>query len=169
MPTLGTPYRIFYQAKKFRSGLTDVVCRVMRPDLSVHATIPLVEVATLGFNGLYSCEVMTLASDPVGEWVARVVSATDQAIDDHRMSYDVSVAARLTAILTAIGQGAALGQVTGNIDASPEVIGIVDAVTEVVGKIALDPGTIGVTEENALATGQVDNNLEIRGEIAEDE
>ncbi len=77
MEKLGIPLRIYYRPKGDRLGLSDVVCRVFRPDLSIFSDIQMMECRPdAGMAALYTCVVETAPSDQEGTWLVRVISAT---------------------------------------------------------------------------------------------
>jgi hypothetical protein len=89
LANLGVPFRICYESKNMVSGLTDVFCRVLRPDLSIAATLPMAEMTEPGFQGLYEATLPTTTSDPEGEWIARIFSPTEVHVADKRISFQL--------------------------------------------------------------------------------
>ena len=77
---LGVPYKIAYDAVKFRSGLTDVSVTILRPDLTLFAELLLSEVSLL--PGLYVRDLVTTTSEQTGKWLYRVSSPTEGIVRD---------------------------------------------------------------------------------------
>ena len=75
MSYLGTPYRVVYEAKRLRTGLTDVVAFVMKPDNTVVGPFAMSEMSP--FNGRYSFNFETLVTDLAGEYIALIASPTE--------------------------------------------------------------------------------------------
>lgn len=76
MPYLGVPYRLAYEARSYRTGLTNVVALVYRPDGNIQGPFVLVE-GTGVFLGVYSYNLSTSVNDPEGEYLVAYVSPTE--------------------------------------------------------------------------------------------
>jgi hypothetical protein len=72
------------------------VCRVLKPDLSIYATLPMSEVSTPGFNGVYSAEITPSLSEPEGEWLVRVISPSENVMSDTRIHFEVGASTSIT-------------------------------------------------------------------------
>lgn len=76
MANLGTAYRLAYEAKNFRSGLTDVVAVISRPDGTIDGPYSCVEMLGV-FTGVYAATYMSSLGYPEGEYLAAYVSPTE--------------------------------------------------------------------------------------------
>lgn len=85
MSILGIPYRVFYEAKNFRTGLTDIVGLVSKPNSSMQGPYAMTEL-TGAFAGIYFFDYHTSEGDPEGEYLALVISPTDGIKDSKRIS-----------------------------------------------------------------------------------
>lgn len=86
MSILGSAYRLVYEARNFRVGLTDVVATVIKSDSSKIGPISLVESTESGFEGVYLANIPTSEADPIGEWIGLISSASDGLKSTFRMS-----------------------------------------------------------------------------------
>jgi hypothetical protein len=131
---LGQPYRILYDSKDARSGLTDIVATVIKPDLTPAAVVALPEIAAPGYQGCYSGTFSTLATDLEGEWICRIASPTEGILSSVKVSmrapYDRAAAAELLVMSGSLEQIAVLDptrEVTGLVDGPTlEITGLID-------------------------------------------
>lgn len=85
MGYLGVPYRILYLAKGYRSGLTDVVAVVVKPNGGMVGVFPMREFPA-PFTGQYYYDYLSGQGDPQGEYFSLVISPTEQTQDSARIS-----------------------------------------------------------------------------------
>lgn len=76
MGILGIPYRAIYEGKNFRSGLTDVVAAVLRPDNVPLGPFPMPELGS-PFLGRYAFNLSTSPLSPEGEYLIMILSPTE--------------------------------------------------------------------------------------------
>jgi hypothetical protein len=69
---LGVPYKVFYAAKNFKTGLTDISAKIVKSDGVVIGPILLAELPEPGFTGTYTATIATSESDPEGDWLGIV-------------------------------------------------------------------------------------------------
>lgn len=74
--TIGKPYRFFYTAKNFQSGLMNVVAKVMKPSGALVGLFPLIELSDSYFSGAYYFDFTTNNSDTEGEYLISVKEPT---------------------------------------------------------------------------------------------
>jgi hypothetical protein len=117
---LGVPYRIVYEGKARRAGLTNVVCIVVRPDLTFSAVLPMSEFVQMGFGGLYYADFLTNANGIEGEYIATIASPTEGVIATHRISL---VARPVFNVVFPVNQN----ELTAEIQDPGELVGVVEA------------------------------------------
>lgn len=77
-----------YLSKNGKSGLTTITAKVLKPDLSLFTTLTLVEIPEAGFEGRYTANVYTNASNDVaGEYLVSI-NEPDGHKAIHRISYE---------------------------------------------------------------------------------
>lgn len=103
MAYLGTPFEISYLAKGFRTGLTNVVAYVRKPDTTVVGPLTLVE-GTGVFVGQYFTSFISQLSDPQGEYFATILSPTESNKDSLRISLVTDQTATFAELLEELGE-----------------------------------------------------------------
>jgi hypothetical protein len=140
--TLGKPYKFFYSARNFTSGLTDIIALVKKPDGSAKGTYSLSELSGSLFVGTYYFDLPTTQNEPEGEYSVIIYEQTSA----HREI------AKVTLQLT-----------TGSVeqDINPELFGTIssEALTY---KIAKDLPIYGVLSANRL-TGVIMADSRVNG------
>lgn len=82
MAQLGKPVEIGYISKNLRTGLTNIVAKVRKPDGSVVGPFGLTESAHIDFKGLYTFKFYTNAEvDDIGEYFVSILSPSE---NNHR-------------------------------------------------------------------------------------
>lgn len=135
MGQIGTPYRLGYQSKNFRTGLTDVVAFVLKPNNSMAGPFPMVE-GTSPFNGNYFADFFTSNADPEGEYVECIVSPTEGLKDTKKFGMYLSLSsdiAALTALITEME--ADIATITSDI---AEINAMLVTLTEIISSISTD-------------------------------
>lgn len=130
MAYLGVSYQLAYEAKNFRSGLTDIIAMVVKPNGAVVGPVSLTEFVAMGFQGLYGYSFVTQLNDPEGEYLASIISPTENIRDFHRFTLDQRPAASGVTIQSAgsvIGYVNATAIIQGNVIQNNEVMGVVQA------------------------------------------
>jgi hypothetical protein len=84
---LGTIHKLVYASKNFKSGLTNISIKVLKPDGSVHASGTMTEFSEAGFEGVYYFNVSTLINDPQGEYAAMITEPTANHKAKAKVSY----------------------------------------------------------------------------------
>lgn len=79
-------YKIQYEAQNFRSGLTDIICVIKKPNDTETSPISLTE-QTGYFSGTYRGEYSVAVNDPLGEYIGIVFSPTE----GHKSSFRFDV------------------------------------------------------------------------------
>ena len=75
---LGVPYKIYYAAKNFKTGLTNISAKIVKSNGIVIGPILLAEIPEPGFSGTYTATIATSESDPEGDWLG-IVSETNHS------------------------------------------------------------------------------------------
>lgn len=103
MGYVSSPYRVLYEAKGFRSGLTNVQAVIMKPDQSIAGPFTMTEMPSV-FAGRYFFDFITSSSDPEGEYFAAIFSPTENFQTTFRLSLYQKTAtqASLNASVTSI-------------------------------------------------------------------
>lgn len=92
MAKLGNPYPLLYLSKNGVGGLTTITAEVLRPDLSLFASLTLAEIGVAGFEGRYTATVFTNASsDAEGDYLVSI-NEPDGHKAIHRISFTKQVA-----------------------------------------------------------------------------
>jgi hypothetical protein len=103
MGQLATPYRIAYQSKTFRTGVTGIVAFVLKPDNSMAGPFPLVE-GSGPFVGNYFADFYTSNSDPEGEYIECVISTTEGIKSTKKFGMYLAPSADLAALTTIVAE-----------------------------------------------------------------
>ena len=148
--TLGKPYKFFYSARNFVSGLTDIIALVKKPDGSTHGTFPLTELSGSLFFGTYFFDLTTIQADLSGEYTIVIYEQTAifREISKVSMSLpsgddlDVSIEAELFGKISS-------DIIIGKIEASTNLIGVIENI-ELSGKIIDNEIIKGVLDSNIL-------------------
>lgn len=85
MGYVSIPYRVVYEARGFTPGLTDVRALIIKPDSSIAGPYALTEMPS-AFRGRYFFDFITSASDPEGEYMAMIVSPSENIQTTVRLS-----------------------------------------------------------------------------------
>ena len=148
MGYLGVPYRLAWEGKFFRTGLTDVSVNILRPDGSLSGPISLSESGD--FPGLYLANYGSTLLDPEGEYLATVTSPTEGLRDTHRFT----LSQRPTG---------------GGNSASPETLeGFIQS-SSIVGTLTLTDAVLGVLQAQDVILGSITSQSPMTGEIQGDE
>ena len=73
---LGRPYRFFYSARNYVTGLSDILAQVKKPDGSLHGNYTLSEFTGGLFDGTYYFNILSTQNDPAGEYTVAIVEQT---------------------------------------------------------------------------------------------
>lgn len=76
MGYLGVPFTLSYSARNYRSGLTNVIALVIKPNGSIAGPYQMSEAAA-PFGGRYYAQFLTSTSDPEGEYLAEIFSPSE--------------------------------------------------------------------------------------------
>lgn len=79
---LGVPKRIVYVAKNYSTGLSGVYCKIQKPNGSIVGIFNMIEYTDIDFKGMYFFDYITSLADPAGDYVAIIVSTSE----NHRVS-----------------------------------------------------------------------------------
>lgn len=89
MALLGRVYPIYYAAKNFKQGLTDIVAKIKKPDGSFLGPISLSEISEPGYEGTYFYNYYTVDGvDPDGEYLVIINEPTSGHKAIHRITMD---------------------------------------------------------------------------------
>lgn len=170
MAVLGTPCRVVYESKDFRTGLTDVVAVVKKSNNSNAGPYPMAEMPS-PFQGRYYFDLITTTSDPAGEWTVLIVSPTDGIQTTKELSLyppvDISsqVAQLAALLMTLSGQ---IDDISAALITIETAAGDITAAATTVEQAASDLQVISRTIVSAvvpaLITGGVSSN-KVQGEI----
>ena len=87
---LGKPYRIVYLAKNFVTGLEDLTCKIIKPDLTISEAYPLIEFEDADLKGCYYFDFLTTETDEIGDYIA-VINNPEQALKEgYRITYQTA-------------------------------------------------------------------------------
>lgn len=155
MALLGVPYRLAYEAKNFTSGLSNIIAVVLRPDGSFGSAMSMAELTAPGFAGIYAAQYASSTSDPEGEYLAVVISPTDNVRDVHRFTLELR-----PTIATAPFMPALLGVVPDQ----PPVAGMVGS-GGIIGEVMDNSQQLGGSVGQPTVDGQVPDPGEIDGSV----
>lgn len=99
MAHLGTPYRVIYESKDLRPGLTDVKAFIVKPDSSVAGVFTFAEMPFQSMAGIYAFDLMTSLDDVEGEWVGMIHSPSEGNKSPFRVSFQRNPANEIRAII----------------------------------------------------------------------
>lgn len=148
MSLLGIPYRVVYEAREHATGLSNISCRVIKPNGAIVGDFTLTEFANAAFKGFYYFDLITQDTDPEGEWIAIINSASESIRAPWRISFQKDRTAEIQSDL-----GEALHGFLG-----PDVLGEVSGTDEIIGVIYL-------SEDLTAHVGYCDD--EIDGEVSD--
>lgn len=74
---LGDSHRIIYEAKNYKTGLTDITATVTKPNGSPVGPFTLIEFPN--HPGLYYFDLGSAISDPIGDWAGVIVEGTHKS------------------------------------------------------------------------------------------
>jgi len=159
MAVLGVDERIVYEAKRYRTGLTNVVAFVTKSDLSVSGPYPLTEFSSTPFKGLYFFDLVTTLGQPEGEWMIVVYSPTENLRPSYKVRFELPESAIQSTVTILPDPKFDLDGVV--FDASPMLSGIVISDDSLDGVVFFgDPAEID---------GVVDSEDEIDGVTLQEE
>lgn len=97
MGILGKPYRIGYEARNFATGLIDVAARILRPDGSQSGPFTMIE-ASAPFGGRYFVDLISMPTDPEGEYFIAIQSPSEGIQTTERVSLysDISIQTQIS-------------------------------------------------------------------------
>ena len=165
MAYLGTPYRVTYEAKYLRSGLTDVKAFVVKPDSTVAGLFSLAEMPFTTLRGLYTYDLMTSENDPEGEWIGIILSPSENVKTAFRISLQKNPLVQFQNLFQALtNPGGGAAELQGSFELSSEYVGQVERGPELLGFI--ETGDIEAEiEQNLETVGSPDETDEIIGAI----
>jgi hypothetical protein len=73
---VSAPYRVVYESTGFKSGLTNIVAFILKPDLNISGPHQMIEMPSV-FAGRYFFDFITGVGDPEGEYVAAIYSPSE--------------------------------------------------------------------------------------------
>jgi hypothetical protein len=146
MGYLSVPYRVVYEGKAFRSGLTNVQAMVVKPNGSLSGPFSLPEMAS-PFLGRYFFDYLTQTTDPEGEYFAMIISPTEGIQDTLRIP--------LYNPIQNTGGGGGGSDVLGFID-DAALSGVVDDGGPVVGVLSGD-NAFGFVQDQENISGLVED------------
>ena len=79
MAILGTPYRIAYESKNRSTGLVGITATVKKPNGAIIGPLAMAEFSETVLKGLYFVDLITLTTDPIGEWIGSIASPNENA------------------------------------------------------------------------------------------
>lgn len=155
MAFLGVSYRLAYEAKAFRTGLSNIIAVVLRPDGSFTPAMPMVELSTPGFTGIYAVQFPSSFSDPEGEYLAVIVSPTDNVRDVHRFTLEIR---------PTIATAPFMPSIVGVVPDQPPVAGEVGS-SGIIGEVPNTSQQLGGSVGQPTVDGQVPDPGEIDGSV----
>lgn len=164
MAYLGTPFRLAYEAKNFRPGLTDVKALVTKPDSTFAGVFTMREMPFVSFQGVYVYDLMTSNGDPEGEWIVIYYSPSEGVKTSSRLSMQRNPAAAIQALISNFLANGIVEEMQGYVDFSREYTTQIDLSGELVGFIEEDDIHAEI-EPNFETTGHSESTLELDGEI----
>jgi hypothetical protein len=168
---LGIPDRVIYESKFFRTGLTNVMALVLKPNGSMSGPYSLIELPG-PMAGRYSFDYMTSISDPEGEYFAMIYSPSDSLQTTKRLSLYLKPndlqpqidilneqIALLTSMMTSLLASTIPPNIYGEVFSSKVITGIIFD-SEIEGMISDDFSINGKIEESE-EIGMIETDSEI--------
>jgi hypothetical protein len=85
--TLGKPYRVVYTSRNFVSGLSQINCRIIRPDLTISDSYALTEFTEPGLAGCYYYDFLTTEDDSLGDYIIIINNPEQSLKEGVRITY----------------------------------------------------------------------------------
>lgn len=85
--TLGKPYRIVYTAKNFKTGLTQISCKIIKPDLTISVRNNMCEFEDLDLKGCYYYDFETTLQDQLGDYIVIIHNPEQVHKEGLRITY----------------------------------------------------------------------------------
>lgn len=85
---IGRPYKVVYCAKNFKTGITGITAKVLKPDGSVHSNYTLSEFSESGFEGMYFFNFLSNSVDPYGEYTVAIDSPNE---GNHKAKFKIEM------------------------------------------------------------------------------
>ena len=104
MANLGTPERIYFQAKDFESGLTDITAYVTYANSSVAGPFLLSELSDIKFKGFYYFDFPTLITDPFGNYLGIIKSPSQDLQIPFKVEYQKVTVDQLQSVVDTINE-----------------------------------------------------------------
>ena len=87
---LGRPYRFFYSAKNYATGLSNIIAQVKKPNGSFHGNYTLLEFTGGLFDGSYYFDIPSTQNDPEGEYVIAILEQTSLHKTTQKVTLDLN-------------------------------------------------------------------------------
>jgi hypothetical protein len=99
------PYRVLYESKGFRSGLSDIRAVVLKPDKTIAGPFVMSELPGI-LAGRYCFDYITGPTDQPGEYIVGIFSPSENFQTTYRMPLyaPYATSAQVTNILNAIDE-----------------------------------------------------------------
>lgn len=163
MANLGTPYRIYYEAKGLQSGLTDVRAVIVKPNSVLAGVFPMTELPFASFQGVYYCDLITSPGDPAGEWVGSIYSPTQNIRSTLRISMQPDITLTIQAMVQNFLANGIREELSGYV-LSNELHGETEAGLELIGFVSSND-VVGESEESETeTTGTAEDASDIEGD-----
>jgi hypothetical protein len=131
---LGKPYKFFYSARNYVSGLVDIIALVKNPDGTTNGTYSLSELTGSLFLGTYYFDFPTTQNDPEGEYSVIIYEQTSGHREIAKVSMNLPVDGSDYIADPEIFGTLSENIVTGAIQEDPELIGAIGEI-QLTGKL----------------------------------
>ena len=115
MGYLTIPFRVVYESKSFRQGLTNVVAFVIKPNNSIAGPYPMTEFPS-PFLGRYFFDFITNSLDPEGEYFVAIYSPSDSTTTTKRVSLYLKPASQASLDAAATSISDELEEISDQVD-----------------------------------------------------
>ena len=163
MAYLGTPYRVLYEAKNLKSGLTDGKAFVVKAENSVAGLFSLSEYSFQSLAGLYYFDLITSLFDVEGEWTVMVLSPSEGIRYPYKISFQRNPLPEIGVLISNFIANGIITEPQGLVDLKHELTKFIETSMELTGYVLPDEATSQI--ESLELNGSADIAPEIKGDI----
>ena len=158
MAFLGTPYRVLYQSKNSRAGLTDVKAFVVKPDNSVAGLFTLTEYGFQSLAGVYYVDLMTSLNDVEGEWTAMIHSPSEGIKYPSRISFQSNPVNAIRVLVANFLANGIREELKGRVELLKEYTHYIESAPELTGFVL--PEEVEADIESNYLKGEIENGMQ---------
>lgn len=158
MAYLGTPYRVIYESKDLRPGLTDVKAFIVKPDSSVAGVFTFAEMPFQSMAGIYVFDLMTSLNDVEGEWMGMIHSPSEGNKSPFRISMQRNPVNEIRVLIANFLANGIREELKGRVELLKEYTHYVVSAPELTGFVL--PEEVEADIESDNLKGEIENGMQ---------